>query len=60
MILILRELHKTSGDTEAFGIALLLVNQFGIVGIALLNEVLDLLAKLNTYMQQKTADFTRL
>ena len=59
-VLTLQELYESSGDAEAFGIALLLTSQVGIAGIALLSEVLDLLAKLNTYMQRKTADFTRL
>jgi hypothetical protein len=57
---VLQELYESSGDAEAFGIALLLASHGGIAGIALLAEVLDLLAKLNTYMQWKTADFTRL
>ena len=60
MIVTLQELYESSGDAEAFGIAHLLASQVGIAGIALLAEVLDLLARLNTYMQRKTADFTRL
>ena len=60
LIVTLQQLYESSGDAEAFGIALLLASQVGIAGIALLSEVLDLLAKLNTYMQRKTADFTRL
>ena len=62
---LLQELYESSGDAEGFGIALLLTSQIGIASIAsiaLLSEVLDLLAKLNTYMymQRKTAYFTRL
>ena len=61
LILTLQQLCESSGDAEAFGIALLLASQVGIDGIVLLAEILDLLANLNTsYMQCKTANFTRL
>ena len=52
-------MYESSGDAEGFGLALLLTSQVGNASIALLSEVLDLLAKLNTYMQRKTGDFTR-
>ena len=60
LIIPLQQLHESSGDAEAFGISTLLASQVGISCIVLLSEVLDLLAKLNTFMQKKTADFSRL
>ena len=61
LIITLQQLHESTGDAaEAFGISTLLASQVGISCIVLLSEVLDLLAKLNTFMQKKTADFSRL
>ena len=60
LIITLQQLYESSGDAEAYGISTLLANQVGIAGIVLLSQVLDLLARLNTFMQTKTADFSKL
>ena len=56
----LNELYETSGDAEAYGLAFILSSFSGVVSIILLSKVLDLLAKLNCFMQRQATDFSRL
>ena len=51
---------ETSGDAEAYGLSLVLSSFSGIATIFLLPAVLNLLAKLNCFMQKKATDFSRL
>ena len=60
LIITLHSLYEDSGDAEAYGIALALGSFSGIASLVLLSTVLDLLAKLNCFMQRKTTDFSRL
>ena len=50
----------TTGDAEAFGLALVLSSFCGVSSIVLLSKVLDLVAKLNSFMQKQAADLSRL
>lgn len=52
LIVTLQQLYQTSGDAEAYGISLILSSLSGVASIFLLSEVLDILAKLNCYMQR--------
>ena len=58
LLVTLQQLYENSGDAEAYGIFLVLSSLSGIASIILLSEVLDLIARLNCYMQ--AADFSRL
>ena len=60
LIITLNKLYEESGDAEAYGLALVLSSYSGVATIVLLSTVLDLLAKLNCFMQRKTTDFSRL
>lgn len=60
MITTLHHLYDTSGDAEAYGLALVLSSFSGVASIILLSKVLDLLAKLNCFMQRQAADSSRL
>ena len=57
MITTLNQLYETSGDAEAYGIALVLSSFSGVASVILLSKVLDLLAKLNCFMQRQATDF---
>jgi len=60
LIITLQELYEESGDAEAYGLALVFSSFSGVASVILLSEVLDLLAKLNCFMQRKATDFSRL
>ena len=60
LIITLHKLYDDSGDAEAYGLALALSSYNGMATINLLSIVLDLLAKLNCFMQQKATDLSRL
>ena len=60
LITTLHQLYETSGDAEAYGVALVLSSFSGIACLIFLSKVLDLLAKLNCFMQRQAADFSRL
>ncbi len=60
LIITLQQLYEESGDAEAYGLALLLTSYPGVATIVLLSALLDLLAKLNCFMQRKAADFSKL
>ena len=53
-------LDGKSGDAEAFGLASVLGPFCVDTSIVLLSKELDLLAKLNSFLQKKAADFRRL
>ena len=48
------------GGAEAYELALALRSYSGVATIVLLSAVLELLSKLNCFMQTKTTDFSRL
>ena len=61
MIITLHKLYDDSDDEEAYGLALVLSSYSeGVATINLLSVVLDLLAKLNCFMQRKATDLSRL
>ena len=60
LLVTLHQLYENSGDAEAYGSFLVLSSLSGIASIILLSEVLDLIARLNCYMQRQAADFSRL
>ena len=60
LIVTLQQLYEVSGDAEAYGLAMVLSSFSGVATIFLLQSVLDLLAKLNCFMQRKATDFSRL
>ena len=60
LICTLHQLYNDSGDTEAYGLALVLSSYSGVATIVFLSVVLDLLAKLNCFLQRKATDFSRL
>ena len=60
LIITLDNLYEGSGDAEAYGLSLVLSSFSAIATIFLLSAVLDLLARLNCFMQKKAADFSRL
>lgn len=59
-LITLQQLYETSGDAEAFGLSKLLSSFSGIASIVLLSEILDTLAHMNTSMQMKVDDFSKL
>ena len=60
LITISHHLYDTTGDAEAFGLALVLSSFCGLASIVLLSKVLYLVAKLNSFMQRQAADLSRL
>lgn len=56
----LQNLYESSGDAEAYGLAIVLRSFSGVATVFLLRSVLHLLAKLNCYMQRKSTDFSKL
>ena len=60
LITTLHHLYDTTGDAEAFGLALVHSSFCGVTSIVLLSKVLDLIAKLNSFMQRQAADLSRL
>ncbi len=60
LIITLHELYNESGDAEAYGLAAVIGSYSGVATIVLLSVVLDLLAKLNCFMQRKATDFSKL
>ena len=60
LIITLQSIYDECGDAEAYGLALALRSYSGVVTTILLSAVLELLAKLNCFMQRKTTDFSRL
>ena len=60
LIITLHKLYDDSGDAESYGLALALSSCSGVATINLLSVVLDLLAKLNCFMQRKAIDLSRL
>ena len=60
LITTLHHLYDTTGNTEAFGLALVLSSFCGVVSIVLLSKILNLVAKLNSFMQRQAADLSRL
>lgn len=60
LILALQQVYEASGDAEAYGVQSILSSFTGVVTIALLCEILNLLAILNCFMQRQMADFSRL
>ena len=59
-IVTLQQLLEVSGDAEACGLAMVLSSFSGVATIFLLQSVLDLLAKLDYFMQWKATDFSKL
>ena len=55
LITISHHLYDTTGDAEAFGLALVLSSFCGLASIVLLSKVLDLVAKLNSFMQKQSS-----
>ena len=60
LITTLQEFYEESGDAEAYGLASVLSSYSGAATNVLLSVVLDLLAKLNGFMQRKAIDFSKL
>ena len=60
LIITLQSIYGECGDAEAYGLSLALRSYSGVATIVLLSAVLELLAKLNCFMQRKTTDFSRL
>ena len=60
MIITLLSIYDESEDAEVYGLALALTAYSGEATTVLLSAVLDLLAKLNYFMQRKTIDFSQL
>ena len=59
LITTLHHLFDTTGDAEAFGLALVLSSFCGVASKVLLSKALDLLTKLNSFMQRQAADLSR-
>ena len=55
VITISHYLYDKTGDAEAFGLALVLSSFRGLASIVLLLKVLDLVAKLNSFMQRQSS-----
>ncbi len=60
LIVTLNHIYNDCGVAEAYSLCLALSSNCGVATVHLLAEVLDLLAKLNSFMQGKTTDFSRL
>ena len=60
LITTLNQLSETSGDAEAYDLAFVLSSFSGVASVILLSKVLDLLAKLNCFMQTQATDSSRL
>ena len=60
LITTLQSIYDECGDAEAYELTLVLRSYSGVATIVLLSAVLELLAKLNCFMQRKTTDFSRL
>ena len=60
LITTLHKLYVDSGDAEVCGLALALSSDSGVATINFLSVVLDLLAKLNCFMERKATDLSRL
>ena len=60
LIVTLQQLYEVSGDAKAYGLAMVLSSFSSVATIFLLQSVLDLLAKLNCFMQRKATDFSKL
>ena len=67
LITTLHHLYDTTGGAEAFGFALFLSSfcgvasiVCGVASIVLSSKVLDLVAKLNFFMQRQASDLSRL
>ena len=60
LIVTLQQLYESSGDAEAYGIVNLLSSITAISSIFLLSDVLNILARLNLFMQKKATDFSKL
>ena len=60
LITTLHHLYDTTGDAEAFGLALVFSSICDVASIVLLSKALDLLTKLNSFMQRQAADLSRL
>ena len=56
----LHHLYDTIGDAEAFDLALVHSSFCCVACIVLLSKVLDLVAKLNSFMRRQAADLNRL
>ncbi len=60
IILTLQDLYETKGDAEAFGVHSVLSSFQGVPTVIVLDEILNLVATFNCFMQRKTTDFSRL
>lgn len=60
IILTLQELYESKGDVEAFGVQSVLSSFQGVATVIVLDEILNLVATFNCFMQRKTTDFSRL
>ena len=60
LITTFQEFYEEFGDAEAYGLASVLNSYSGVATNVLLSVVLDLLAKLNGFMQWKATDFSKL
>ena len=60
LIITLQCIYDEFGDAEACELTLALRSYSGVATIVLLSAVLQLLAKLNCFMQRKTTNFSRL
>ena len=60
LIITLHKLYDDSGHAEECILVLALSSYSGVATINLLSVVLDLLAKLNCFMQRKATDLSRL
>ena len=53
-------LHHATRDAKAFGLAIVLNSFCSVISIVLLSKVLDLVAKLTSFMQRQALDLSRL
>ena len=60
LIITLQSSYDECGDAEAYELALALRSYIGVATTVFLSSVLELLAKLNCFIQRKTADFSQL
>ena len=53
-------LHHATGDAKAFDLAIVLNSFCSVISIVLSSKVLDLVAKLTSFMQRQALDLSRL
>ena len=60
LIITRQQTSEVSGDAEVYDLSSLLATYTGVASVVFLSEVLDILAKMNAYMQRKLGDFSML